>query len=126
MDGSQHKTPIENFRRQRKRFKERKAKKKEETRAALKILKLEAKRRKNRRQQKKRRGMRRGGRNKKKLTAFEKLVLKHKDEGLEEGDAGEKGRGVFANRNFSVGEFLCEYRGVLLSKEDGLANLRTP
>ena len=55
MDDSQHKTPIENFRRQRKLYKERRAKKKEEKLEA----KLEAKRRKNRWQQKKRRRMRR-------------------------------------------------------------------
>jgi hypothetical protein len=40
-------------------------------------------------------------------------------EGLEKGDAGEKGFGVFATRPFVKGELICEYEGkVTVSKQE--------
>lgn len=51
---------------------------------------------------------------------LENKILHHSHEGLQIKTTGDKGRGVFATKSFSRGEFLVEYEGELVSREEGL------
>ena len=46
---------------------------------------------------------------------FDRRVWSEEEEGLVIIDAGEKGRGVAASRDFQVGEYVTQYRGELIT-----------
>ena len=52
---------------------------------------------------------------------LQRKVEEESEEGLAEIDAGPKGRGVTATKEFKVGEYVTTYKGELISHKDALA-----